>query len=1077
MWLTRLALKNPVLILMMSLMVIVLGYVSLGRLSVDLFPDITIPVIRVATFYTGAGPVDIEKSITQPIERAVAASPGVDRVESQSKQGVSLVSVWFQFGTNLDNAQFEVSQRVAQILNTLPPGIQQPFIIKFDITNIPVAQVAINSDSLDEKQLYDLAYNVIEPQLERLPGVASATVGGGKQREIEVKVDRDGLRARGLAILDVLSAVRGSNLLLPSGNLRVGGRDYNVFSNTQVSEARPLREVVIRESAAVAGQPGGATVRLADVAKVEDSTADQTDIVRINGQRGVYLRVLKQPGSNTIAVVDALRKAIPKLNGVPANVKLLIGFDQSNYIRSAVSALKHEAIQGGLLAVLVILVFLLSWRATAIVAVAIPLSIVATFVLLFFTGNTLNVFTLGGLALGVGRLVDDSIVELENISRHFQMGKPRRRAVLDAAQEVAMPILVSTITTIVVFFPVLFISGIARNLFLPLALTIAFALIMSFFVSRTVTPLLCLYVMKVKSNETGNPEPPRGLAARVPARLQAWLDALDRSYARLLERTLRRRWLVIVGILGLFVLSLGLVKRIGTEFFPDSDESQFSINFKTPIGTRVERTEDTAKVIERIVQQSLATSGSQPLYTTIISDSGLPVGRTALFTGNTGPHAGNLSVNLVPRVARPISDIVAAERVRAGLKDAVPGTQLYFFTGGIVKRILNFGSDAPIDVEILGYDMNDAANYARKLKERLRELSDVDGRPLLTDVQISREENYPEFDVKVDRQKAGTLGVSEQDIAQSVLTSLIGNTSFLPLPFIDQKTGNQYYINVRLDDPYRSRTADLSDVFVRTPKGGMVSVDTLARVERGSGPVVIQRKYLQRIVDVTANIQPGKDLGKASAAVNRVLEQTQPPEAFQARLGGQAAAQKEAFSGLALAGLMALALVYMVLASQFKSLVDPFVIMFSVPLGVSGVFAMLWATNTSLSVNSFMGIIMMVGIVVSNGVLLVDFANVLRERGVPLMEATVTAAKTRLKPILMTTIATIVGLVPMALGIGEGSETNLPLARAVIGGLTVSTFFTLFLIPALYTLLERFARREREVEADGDSVHPESLHA
>ena len=1076
MWLTRLALKNPVFILMMSLMVIVLGYVSLGRLSVDLFPDITIPVIRVATFYTGAGPVDIEKSITQPIERAVAASPGVDRVESQSKQGVSLVSVWFQFGTNLDNAQFEVSQRVAQILNTLPPGIQQPFIIKFDITNIPVAQVAVNSDSLDEKQLYDLAYNVIEPQLERLPGVASATVGGGKQREIEIKVDRDGLRARGLAILDVLNAVRGSNLLLPSGNLRVGGRDYNVFSNTQVSEARPLREVVIRESAAVPGQPGSATVRLADVAKVEDSTADQTDIVRINGQRGVYLRVLKQPGSNTIAVVDGLRKAIPKLNGVPANVKLLIGFDQSSYIRSAVSALEHEAVQGGLFAVLVILVFLLSWRATAIVAVAIPLSIVATFVLLFFTGNTLNVFTLGGLALGVGRLVDDSIVELENISRHFQMGKPRRQAVLDAAQEVAMPILVSTITTIVVFFPVLFLFGIARNLFLPFALTIAFALIMSFFVSRTVTPLLCLYVMKVLP-AAGNAESPRGLAARVPACIQRWLDALDNGYAALLERTLRRRWLVIAGILGLFVASLGLVKHIGTEFFPDSDESQFTITYKTPIGTRVERTEDTAKVIERVVDRSLAAEGSQRLYTTVISDSGLPVGRTALFTANTGPHAGSLSVNLLPRVQRPISDVMAAERVRAALKDAVPGTQLYFFTGGIVKRILNFGSDAPIDVEILGYDLNDAANYARKIRDRFRELSDVDGRPLLTDVQISREENYPEFDVMVDRQKAGTLGVSEQDIAQSVLTSLIGNTSFLPVPFIDQKTGNQYYINVRLDDPYRSRTADLSDVFVRTPKGGMVSVDTLARVERGSGPVVIQRKYLQRIVDVTANIQPGKNLGVAAAAVNGVLGQVTPPEAFQARLGGQAAAQKEAFSGLTFAALMAIALVYMVLASQFKSLVDPLVIMFSVPLGVSGVFAMLWATNTALSVNSFMGIIMMVGIVVSNGVLLVDFANVLRERGVPLMEATVRAAKTRLKPILMTTIATIVGLIPMALGIGEGSETNLPLARAVIGGLTVSTFFTLFLIPSLYTLLERFARRERDVEAEGDSVHPESLHA
>jgi multidrug efflux pump subunit AcrB len=446
MWLTRLALRNPVLILMLSLMLIVLGVVSLNRLSVDLFPDITIPVIRIATFYTGAGPQDIEKSITQPIERAVSASPGVDKVESSSKQGVSLISVWFAYGTNLDNAQFEVSQRIAQILNTLPPGIQQPFVIKFDITSIPVVSATVSSDLLDEKQLYDLAYNIIEPQLERIPGVASATVGGGKIREIEVMADRDALQARGLGILELTNAVRGSNFLLPSGSLRAGDRDYNVFTNTQVPDVRPLRDVIVRATPSPAGQ-GPGVVRVSDVAQVEDLTADQTEIVRINGQRGVFLRVLKQPGANTIAVVDAIRDAITKLRGVPSNVKLSIAFDQSLYIRSAVAALQHEALQGGVLAILVILFFLVNFRATGIIGVAIPLSIVSTFVLLYFTNQTLNVFTLGGLALGVGRLVDDSIVELENIHRHLALGQNRRNAVLMAAQEVAMPILVSTITT------------------------------------------------------------------------------------------------------------------------------------------------------------------------------------------------------------------------------------------------------------------------------------------------------------------------------------------------------------------------------------------------------------------------------------------------------------------------------------------------------------------------------------------------------------------------------------------------------------------------------------------------------
>ncbi|MGE5048744.1 MAG: efflux RND transporter permease subunit, partial [Deltaproteobacteria bacterium] len=1014
MWLTRLALRNPVLILMMSLMTLALGFVSLKNLSVDLFPDISVPLIRVAIFYTGAGPTDIEKSITMPIERAVSASPGVDRVESVSKQGVSLVSVWFQFGTNLDNAQFDVSQRIAQIMNTLPPGIQQPFNIKFDITNIPVVQVAVGSDELDEKQLYDLALNTIEPQLERIPGVASANPGGGKVREIEVQLQREALRARGLGPLDVVEAVRTSNLLMPSGNLRVGDRDYNVFANTQFQRAKPLGEVVVRPGLQQ-GSHFAPPVRVTDIARVVDGTADQNEIVRINGQRGVYLRVLKQPGANSIAVVDAVRAALPRLRGVPPTVKLAISFDQSSYIRSAVKALEHEAVQGGLLAILVILIFLVSWRATAIVAIAIPLSIVATFVLLFFSGMTLNVFTLGGLALGVGRLVDDSIVELENIHRHLAMGQNRRQAVLAAAQEVAMPILVSTITTIVVFFPVLFLFGIARNLFLPLALTISFALVMSFFVSRTVTPLLCLMVL------------PGGHAAQHSGGFAGWvigrLEKLDDAYARALGAVLRHRFRTIAVILAFFVGSLLLFKRVGSEFFPDSDESQFSVTYKAPIGTRVERTEQIAQRLEQAVDKALGKN-----YTTMITDSGLPVGRTAIFSPNTGPHAGNLQVNLVPRGSRDVSDVVASERLRSEIQGALPGTQLYFFVGGIVKRILNFGSAAPIDVEVLGYDLEQASRYSRQIYEAMRALNDRDGRPLLTDVQISREENYPELHVEVDRGKAGRLGLSEQAVAQSVLTSLTGSSQLQPTQFTDPVTGNEYFINVRMDDRYRSHIDDVSDIGIRTPAGPLVPLGAIASVTRSSGPVLIARKYLQRIVDVTANVAPGKDLGSAAAAVERALHEVRAPEGFSATLSGQAQAQKDAFNGLALAGIMAIALVYMVLASQFRSLLDPLVIMFSVPLGISGVALSLWLTGTTLSVNSGMGIIMMVGIVVSNGVLLVDFANVLRERdGLDIVTATVRAGRTRLRPILMTTIATIVGLVPMALGIGEGSETNLPL--------------------------------------------------
>lgn len=1085
MWLTRLALRNPILILMLSLMTVVLGLQSLGRLPVDLFPDITIPVVRVVTFYPGAGPSDIEKSITVPVERSVAAAPGIERVESTSRQGVSIVSAWFSYDTNLDNAQFEVSQRVNQILNTLPPGIQQPFILKFDITNIPVLSVALSSESLDEKQLYDLAYNVVEPQLERLPGVASASVGGGKQREIEVKVQRDALRARGLGLLDVINAVRGANLLLPSGTLRAAGREFNVFSNTQISEARPLRDVIVQPP----GPPGpdGAPrqpVRISDIAEVEDGTADQANIVRVAGVRGVYLRLLKQPKANTIAVADAVRAALPTLRGVPASVKLEISFDQSAYIRAAVKALEHEALQGGALAVLVILIFLLSLRATGIVAIAIPLSIVATFVLLYFAGQSLNVFTLGGLALGVGRLVDDSIVELENIHRHLATETTRKQAVLKAAQEVAMPILVSTITTIVVFFPVLFLAGVARYLFIPLAMTISFALIMSFFVSRTVTPLLCLYMLRPPADHHGAPVGKRGFFARMVARVGRALDQLDHGYARALGFVLRHRAATVITILLLCGTTVPLYPRIGQEFFPSSDESQFTLSYKTPIGTRVERTDEVNGRIEKLINDHLGPRPGQPqLYTTMIADIGLPGGRSAIFTSNTGPHSGNLQVNLIPKMQRTASDTQLVDRLRGPLREGFPGLQAFFFTGGIVKRILNFGQPAPVDIEILGYDLELGAAYAKQLLGRLRQLSDEKGRPLLTDLQITREENYPELRINVDREKAGILGLSEQNVAQSVLATLVGNSQFQPVRFTDPKTGNEYFINVRMDDRYRDDLDDLHDVFLRAqgPGGGsaMVALSSVASIERASGPVQISRKYLQRVVDITANVAATASLGQAARSVDKLLAELPPPEGFSVKVGGQAEAQREAFSGLGLAALLAVVLVYMVLASQFKSLLSPLVIMCSVPLGVAGVILMLFLSGTTLSVNSFMGVIMMVGIVVSNGVLLIDFASVLHRRGKPLVEATVEAGRTRLRPILMTTIATIVGLIPMALGIGEGSETNLPLARAVIGGLMVSTVFTLFLVPALYTSLGRFAAQvsgEDETPPDRSADSRDDAH-
>lgn len=1072
MWLTRLALRNPVFILMLSLMVGVLGVVAIKRLPVDLLPDLNVPLVNIAAFYPGAGPEDIEKTITMPIERAVASAPGVIRVDSNSRQGTSTVSVWFDRGVSRETAQVEVQQRVNQALGSLPPGVSAPTVMKFDPANMAVVMMALTSDELDERQLGEIARNVIEPQLVRVPGVASAVAGGGRNREIQVRVDRDALRARSLAILDVVEAVRRANLILPSGNLRAGDTHFNVFTNTQIRVASDLAQVVLRPAGGVGPgglgqpglQPGVQPVLLSDVAQLVDGAADQYEVARIDGRRGVLMRVMKQPGANTVAVVDAIRGAMKDFRDVPPSVRYAITFDQSVQVRGAISALEHEALWGGGLAVLVILVFLGSLTATGIVAIAIPMSVIAALILLYFLDFTLNIFTLSGLALAIGRLVDDSIVELENIHRHLERTPDRRKAVLDAAQEVAMPILVSTITTVVVFLPVVLLKGINRDIFSAVAITLTFALAMSFLVSRTVTPLLCLAFLRAT--------PTAGVAPARRGWLRRGLDWIDDSYASTLRVALRHRPMVLVLIAGAFVGSLAILPRLGREFMPKSDEARVSVAFRAPTGTRIERTEEVTARIEGILTEKFgkavgerddhASDGS--IVRNVWGSAGTPTGRSAFFSQSAGPHAGSVDLNLVPRFRRSLSDVEVAQRLNAILPEALPGVLVTADPGGILRRILRADAPFPLEVEIYGQDLDVGFTYADRLLGKLRGLVDTQGRPLLIALRPMYERNYPELHVEVDRQKAGVLGITAQQVAQTVLTSFVGNTQFAPIPFTDPDSGYEYFINVRLQDRFRGQIGDLSDLFVRSPTGGIVQLASLAEVSRRHGPVAISRRNAQRLIAITGDFPTYADLGSASLAVARVLAETPPPEGFGARLGGDVEAQTQMLEDIRFGLLLALALVYMVLASQFKSYLDPLVIMFSVPLGISGVLLALWTTNSTLNVNSGLGAIMMIGIVVSNGVLLVDFANVLRRRGHQLIDATVEAARTRLRPILMTSLATVVGLVPMAVGFGEGGETNTGLARAVIGGITVSTVFTLFLVPVLYTLAERWSRRRYDEE-------------
>jgi CzcA family heavy metal efflux pump len=1063
MWMTLLALRNSIAILMASLGIAILGFVALSRLPTDLFPNINLPIINIGTVYTGAGVLDIEKTVTYPIEKAVSAVSDVKFVESKSRQGLSTVRVWMNWGADVNNGQTEVIQRIQQILNSLPTGIKQPFIVRFDLSNIPVCLVTASGGGLDERQLYDLAYNTIEPQLERLGGVASASVDGGKVRQITVNLNRDQIYAKGLSVLDVVRAVNDSNFLLPAGDIKVGRLDYNIYTNNQFKLVQPMEDIVVRKAGANA-----VPIHVKDLGYVVDSHETQTAVVRIDGARGVFMRVNKQPGANTINVVDSVKALLPKIIGVPPGVNVGITFDQSVYIRQAIESLWHEALQGSALAFLVILIFLRSLTSTLIISIAIPLSILLSFICMYFLGQTLNVFTLGGLALAVGRLVDDSIVELENINRHLAIpGTPRRKAVLDAAREVAMPIFSATITTIIVFVPTVFLEGQTKLLFIPLTFTISISLFASFLVSRTVTPLLALRVLQ--------PEQPvdpasRKIKDRVFGFSRRFFERMEELYQRVLEWALDHRRLVVGGVATAFVLSMflvaaprfGLKPLIGTEFFPGSDEGQFRINVRAPVGTRVEETERIVRGMESIVKANTRPEEVR----SIVSNVGIPQGRSAVFTSNTGPHSATVQVYLSTADKRKRSDRDIVNALRPKFANQFPGTVYRFIPGGVVSRVINFGSETAIEVEILGYDLATADALSREVA---RVMQSTEG---IADVNISRDAKYPQFEVKVDREKAAALGLSQRDVAQAALFSLNSNASVNPSVFTDPRSGNQYNVVVQLDEPYRRTADDLNRLFVTTPNDRPVLLSTIAEITQSTGPVEIERKYQQRLIRIAANAV-GRDLGSASEELESKFRQLPMPAGFTIRMGGQTEQQREAFGSLFFTSILAILLVYMVLASQFKSLMDPFTIMFSVPMGLIGVFWALYLTNTTLSTTSFMGIIMMVGIVVSNGVLLVEYINELRRHGVPLLEAVPRAGRIRLRPILMTVLTTVVGLLPMALAFGVGTEANQPLAIAVIGGLLVSTFFTLVLIPTLYVIFEqRFPRTMSALEPAPAAASP-----
>ncbi|MBI3928447.1 MAG: efflux RND transporter permease subunit [Armatimonadetes bacterium] len=1033
MGITRLATRNPIAVLMVCIAILVLASIAAGRIPVDMFPALNIPAIAVTTTYSGATPEEVERTITYPLERAVSRVGGIVRVQSESEMGRSRITVWFDWGTELDPALVQIISNIQRSMRSLPPGVDPPSVNQVDVSDFPVVQVAVRAPALTPKQQYELAENTLAPQLQRLPGVAEVWVRGGLQRQINVNCDPQRLQARGLTFEDVQTALRDNNQLIPSGGLRNERLDYQLEIHTLLDTVESIREVVVTTR-------GGVPIKVRDVAGVEDGAAVPTEIFRVDGRDGVGMYVHMQPQANVVQLADAVRQTLPHLAGVPEGVELEIIFDQSNYVRSAIEGLIHEGLWGALLVSVVVLAFLRNGISVIIICLGIPLAIAAALILLYFGDQSLNIFTLGGLTLALGRLVDDAIVVRENITRHLDEGDaPVREAVLKATSEVGMPVLASTLTTIAVFFPVVFLEGVSQKLFVPLAMTIVFSMMASYFVSMSVDPVLSIAWLR----------PSQGSSAAWTTRLESAFTGMEGTYERLLRSTLRRPFRTGILVLAAAVSAVWLAPSIPTEFFPESDESLVIVRVQAQLGTGLPSMGEVCRQVEALIREEL---GEEELLA-VLTSAGNPSNQARLF------------VRLRPAHERRRDADAIGGALRRRLAGQVPGVRTIVTPGGQAKRILNFGAQAPIDVQLLGYDQEVGARLAADVA---RLVADVPG---AADVQIVPQGRVPSFQVTIDRDRAALLGLNPAQVARTINTAVTGGPSGSNR-FVDPFSGNEFDLVTQLEETYRNHPEDLASIpiaalfpeLAATASLGRVATPLtlrdVARIELGSAPLAIQRKNQVRVIDVTANNT--RPLGEVSQEIRQRLEQLEVPDGFVGYMAGQTEQQQKAFSSLVMASGLALMLVYMIMACQFGTVWEPLVIMLTVPLGLIGVVWIQAGTSTPFSVMSFMGVIMMTGIVVSNGILLVEFARTAHGQGRPLLDSVVDAGRVRLRPILMTALATVVGMAPMAAGLGGGGTSG-PLALAVIGGLTVSTVLTLLVVPLFYVNLA--ARVARPVES------------
>jgi CzcA family heavy metal efflux pump len=1040
MWIVKLALSRPYSFAVMALLIVVLGATAITQMRTDIFPEIDIPVVTVIWTYKGMDASEVEKRITTYSEYAISSNVNdIRRMESQTLNGVAVIKIYFHPGVEIGTALSQVTSVNQAIRAVMPPGIQPPITVRFNASSVPILQIGLSSETMSEEEVYDYGLYVLRNQLSTVRGLTMPTPYGGRERQVMVDLDPQLLQAKGLSPKEVADAINAYNLAAPTGVARIDTHEYPVTLNNTPLSPDSFNNIPVKVI-------NGATVYMRDVAQVRDGSTTQTTVVRRNGTRGALVTLLKNGNASTLDIVGQVKQMMPQIRAAaPPDLRIDLLFDQSLFVTAAVEGVIAESVIAGLLTATMILLFLGSWRSTLIVAVSIPLAILSSIAILYLLGHSLNVMTLGGLALAVGILVDDATVEIENIHRNLGLGKPLRQAILDGAMQIAGPTFVSTLTISIVFVSVLFLDGPPKYLFTPLALAVAFAMLASYLLSRTIVPTMVDFLLPAElrhGHASG-----RGFFGRLHAGFESGFERLRDAYVGLLEWNLRRRGLVLVLFGGVVASGLAILPLVGRDFFPVVDTGQFRLHVRAPAGTRVEETERYFTQVEQAIREIVPEHEVE----LILDNIGLPNRTYAMAFGDSATTSmadGEILVALSHHRTHSTPDYVA--QLRRELPGRFPQLTFFFQPADIVSQILNFGLPAPIDVQIAGLDRKKNYSLATEIAARIRQI------PGAEDVHIHQVMNVPKLHVDVDQTRARELGLTQQDVASSVLVSLSGSGQVQPNYWVDPRMGISYLVETRMPT-YKLDSVDaISRLPLQSPAAGTQLLANVATVQRSVTPEVVNHTNIQPTFDVYANVQ-GRDLGSVAREINRVLDefrgQLSPGDTITMR--GQVESMESAFWRLGLGLVFAAVLVYLLMVVNFQSWLDPFIIITALPGAFVGIVWSLFLWQTTFSVPALMGAIMSIGVATANSILLVTFANEQRGEGKPALEAALEAGRTRMRPVLMTALAMILGMLPMSLGLGEGGEQNAPLGRAVIGGLFVATLTTLLFVPVVYSLLRR----------------------